>query len=151
MTTLARTWRLLARTLRRRCPVCGQGPLFRTYFTPLDRCPACGFYYVRGNEYGQEGYFTGAMAINLVITGVVPLVVLFVVALAGRLSVPVLMIGGGLWTVLFPILFYPYACILWIVIDHLLHPPTPAELAGQQPNNDVASPLAAMRGRRRKP
>lgn len=60
-------------------------------------------------------------------------------------------IGGGLWTVLFPILFYPYACILWIVIDHLLHPPTPAELAGQQPNNDVASPLAAMRGRRRKP
>jgi uncharacterized protein (DUF983 family) len=149
MTPRPRFWRLLWRTFRRRCPVCGQGPLFRTYFTPHDRCSACGFYYVRGNEYGREGYFTGAMAINLVITGVVPLVALFILAVTTRLSVWELTAAGVAWTVLFPIVFYPYSCALWIVIDHLLHPPTPAELAGQRPDNDVASPLAAMRGRRR--
>ena len=151
MTALRRTWRLLARTFRRRCPVCGQGPLFRTYFTPHERCAACGFYYVRGNEYRREGYFTGAMAIALVITGVVPLVLLFILAVTGRLSAVPFTVGSVLWAILFPIIFYPYCCALWIVIDHLLHPPTPAELAGQRPDNDVASPLSARRGRRRDP
>lgn len=143
-------WLLLWRAFfRRRCPVCGEGPLFQTYFTPRERCSACGFYYVRGNEYGREGYFTGAMAILLVLTGIPPLIALFLLAIMGQLSAMPFTIGAVVWAILFPILFYPFACALWIVVDHLLHPLTPAERAGQQPGNDVASPLAAQRGRDR--
>ena len=72
-------------------------------------------------------------------------------AVAGRLSAVPFTVGSVLWAILFPIIFYPYCCALWIALDHVLHPPTPAELAGQRPDNDVASPLSAMRGRRRDP
>jgi uncharacterized protein (DUF983 family) len=34
-------WTVLGRTLRRRCPECGQGPLFRGYLGVLPRCPVC--------------------------------------------------------------------------------------------------------------
>jgi uncharacterized protein (DUF983 family) len=143
-------WRLVGCALRLRCPVCGTGRLFRSYFTPNERCPHCGFLIARGNEYGHEGYFTGAMAINLVITGVVPLVVLSILAMTTALTAMQLVIAGVVWTVLFPLLFYPYACALWIVVDHLSNPPPPAELAGEQTARPVASPLAARRERARR-
>ena len=31
----------IARGLRRRCPNCGQGRLFRAYLKPVEACPAC--------------------------------------------------------------------------------------------------------------
>jgi uncharacterized protein (DUF983 family) len=140
-------WALLWRGLRLRCPVCGRGPLFARGLTPHARCSNCGFYFARDNEYGQEGYFTGAMAINLVLTGVIPLVVVLVLALTRPVPVPVLMAAGIAWTILFPILFYRHACALWIVIDHLLNPPTAAERAGERTVGPTASPLADRRRR----
>ena len=85
----------------------------------------------RDNEYGQEGYFTGAMAIDFVITGVLPLIAIFVLALMSRFAVVPLTIAGVTWTALFPIVFYRHTCAIWIVIDHLINPPSAAELAGE--------------------
>src|SRR5262245_19155102 len=54
---------LFGRGLRLVCPVCGEGRLFYPLrFKMYERCPVCGFVYER-----EEGYFTGAMAVNLVI------------------------------------------------------------------------------------
>jgi uncharacterized protein (DUF983 family) len=139
--------RLLWRCLRLRCPICGVGPLFRRGLTAHARCPHCGFRYARGSEYGQEGYFTGAMAINLVITGILPLIVVFALALTTDLPVLPLTVAGVVWVVVFPILFYRHAAALWVLIDHTLNPPSAAELAGQHEPASVASPLAADRDR----
>jgi uncharacterized protein (DUF983 family) len=147
MTSRPNGWRLLGRCLRLRCPVCGQGPIFRSWFAAHERCERCGFVFARDNEYGQEGYFTGAMAINVVITGVLPLIAIFVLALTSRFPVVPLTTAGVIWTALFPILFYRHACAIWIVIDHLINPPSPAELAGERRATPVASPLAADRER----
>ncbi|MCC6628072.1 MAG: DUF983 domain-containing protein [Chloroflexi bacterium] len=141
-------WRLLGRCLRLRCPVCGQGRLFRSGLSVNEQCPTCRFRFARANEYGSEGYFTGAMAINLVVTGVLPLIVIVGIAMTSTVPVVPLTTVGVIWTVVFPILGYRHACALWVFVDHLLNPVTAAELVRQ----DVApastpSPIAADRAR----
>jgi uncharacterized protein (DUF983 family) len=42
---------VILRGLRRRCPRCGEGPLFRRWIEAYDRCPACGVLYLR--NYGD--------------------------------------------------------------------------------------------------
>src|SRR5687767_11443797 len=44
------------------CPVCRRGRIFRTYYTPYERCPSCGVEFER-----NRGEVTGGMGINLVI------------------------------------------------------------------------------------
>jgi uncharacterized protein (DUF983 family) len=46
--------------LRRRCPECGRGAIFRAPFSMNETCPNCGIDFDRG----QPGYFTGAMYIS---------------------------------------------------------------------------------------
>ena len=38
---------VLGRGLRKRCPHCGQGPLFSGFAHHLERCPVCGLIYER--------------------------------------------------------------------------------------------------------
>lgn len=53
-------WRtVLWRGLRLRCPVCGVGRLFRTFFAMHERCTACGVGFAR--EHGQ---WVGSLDIN---------------------------------------------------------------------------------------
>src|SRR5262245_45684795 len=47
----------------RRCPRCGSGNLFKSWFRIRDRCPRCGLRLER-----EEGGFLGAMTINYVVT-----------------------------------------------------------------------------------
>src|SRR5688572_1851356 len=58
-----RVFTLFARALLLRCPVCGRGGIFTSWFRTKRRCPSCGFSLER-----EEGYFSGAMAVNLVAT-----------------------------------------------------------------------------------
>src|SRR5215469_13744403 len=53
---------LFWRAVLLRCPRCGKGPLFRRGYAMYERCPVCGWLYER-----EEGYWTGAMAVNLVV------------------------------------------------------------------------------------
>jgi uncharacterized protein (DUF983 family) len=109
-------WLLLGRALRLRCPVCGKSPMMRDWFHVKERCSACGHVFER-----EEGYFTGAMALNLVITeGVVAVVVLPATLLQAPI-IPVIAVAI-LGSVGLPLLAFPYARALWIVIDLLLHP-----------------------------
>ncbi len=50
--------RVIGRAMRLRCPVCGQGPMFRG-ITTRDHCPVCGFQFER-----EVGYFTNGIVLN---------------------------------------------------------------------------------------
>ena len=55
----------LSTILSLRCPVCEKGKIFHSYFDTPERCPSCGFYFMREN-----GYFLPHVAIgySLIVT-----------------------------------------------------------------------------------
>lgn len=115
---------MLRRGARRRCPRCGGGHLFRTYWSIRDRCPRCGLLFAR-----EPGYFTGVYLVNLavVLTVLFVVVMVFAVWLSGHPGaslVPPLALGGTL-AVLVPIAFYPFARTIWSALDLAF---TPMEL-----------------------
>jgi uncharacterized protein (DUF983 family) len=59
--------------LRCRCPRCGQGKLFRSWFNQmLPRCPICGLPYFR-----ESGYYVGGMIFSYGLTAAALLLVWF--------------------------------------------------------------------------
>jgi uncharacterized protein (DUF983 family) len=108
---------LFARGLRQRCPVCGKGKIFQGFFKTYERCPVCHFVYER-----EPGYYTGAMAINLIVTELLIVVVAVPVAASQVVSIPVMIALGLTLPILLPLIFYRPTKSLWISLDHLLHP-----------------------------
>jgi uncharacterized protein (DUF983 family) len=99
------------------CPVCGEGRVFVGWFKMNENCPVCGFHFER-----EEGYFTGAMAVNLVVSELLLAAVAIPLALQPWASLFwLLLIGGGL-ALLLPLLFYRHSKAFWMSIDHLFHP-----------------------------
>ncbi len=113
------------RALLLRCPVCGGGGIFRSFFSLRDRCPTCGFVYARG----EHGYQLGSMALNLV----VPLVIWFFSffgLLYGTWPNPPwfwLQWGSVAFMVGFPVLFHPMSHTLAIALDVVVRPPSQGE------------------------
>ena len=98
-----------------RCPRCGSGHLFRRYFTLQPDCPRCALHFER-----EEGYWVGALAVNIAIVMAI-FVVAFVVILVA--TVPEVPVGPSLAVlvpvmVFGPILFYPFSKTLWMAIDY---------------------------------
>jgi uncharacterized protein (DUF983 family) len=110
---------LLGRGLHLRCPVCGQGKLYRGWFKMYEQCPVCHFTYER-----EAGYFTGAMAVNLIVSELI--IAAITIPLAVNQDIPLipLILWGLTMPILFPLLFYRHTKSLWMSLDHLLHPVT---------------------------
>jgi uncharacterized protein (DUF983 family) len=107
---------LLWRALLLRCPRCGKGKLFQHGYTMHETCSVCGWRFER-----EEGYWTGAMAVNLVVTELLIAVVIFPLAVSGVPAAPLLIIGVPV-TIALPFLFYRHSKSFWMTIDFLLHP-----------------------------
>ncbi len=105
-------WRLvLWRGLRLRCPVCGQGKLFRSYFTMHERCECCGVGFAR--EHGQ---WVGSLDINTLLTA------FLLMAGAGFGPVWTLETSLTVWcsaAVLLPVAMFRFSRGLWTAIVHL--------------------------------
>lgn len=119
---MERAWTLLLRGLRQRCPVCGKGKLFRHWFTMYKQCPVCHFTYER-----EEGYFTSAMAINLVVSELLVTAAVVPFSVIAGLNpgipfVPILLAGLPL-PILLPVLFFRPSRAIWMSMDHWLNPP----------------------------
>jgi uncharacterized protein (DUF983 family) len=99
-----------------RCPRCGQAPLFRSGYTTHRRCPICQWRFER-----EEGYWTGAMAINLVVAEFLIAVIVIPLAISGTPVIPLLILTLPL-PILLPVLFYWHAKAFWIALDFLIHP-----------------------------
>jgi uncharacterized protein (DUF983 family) len=112
-------WTLVWRGLRKVCPVCGRGKLFRTWFKMRDRCPSCGYSFER-----EEGYFVGALIVNIAVAeawfGLLFLVVVF--ATAPDIAWAPLLIVALVTNGLLPVVFYPYSKSLWMALDLYFHP-----------------------------
>jgi len=99
------------RGLRLKCPVCGQGKLFRTYFRMNDHCACCGVGFSR--EHGQ---WVGSLDINTLLTAVVLMI--------GIIASPNWSVRTSLWVwctaaVVFPILSFRFVRGVWTAIVHL--------------------------------
>jgi uncharacterized protein (DUF983 family) len=115
----------LIRALFLRCPNCGKGKLFRRGYTMYDKCSVCGWLFER-----EPGYWTGAIALNLVVTEL--LIAIVVVPLATWLALtqqPItLLIAIGLpMPFILPFLFFRHAKSFWMSIDFWIHPVDPEE------------------------
>jgi uncharacterized protein (DUF983 family) len=116
----------LTRGLRKRCPNCGAGGLFTSFFGLRERCPSCGIAFER-----EEGYWLGAMIVSIGVTEA-----LFGIWLVGGIllrwpDVPwtLLLVGGLVLNATVPIVTYPWAKTTWMGLHHAFVPPDAAEEA----------------------
>lgn len=108
----------LGRALRKRCPYCGGGAIFQSWFTLRDRCPNCGTLYAY-----EDGYFLGAYAINLVVTELATVALVIWLIAGTDLQVLRMQLIGISLAVALPLFFYPIALLIWIALDNTFHPP----------------------------
>ena len=105
----------LARGAALRCPVCGRARVFQSPFRVRHHCPACLALFQR-----EEGFFVGAIMINVVTTEAA-------VMAAGGVCLLLLGDGGTLLlallfavALLFPVAFYHHSWSLWLALDHIV-------------------------------
>ena len=119
---MKRFWLILKRSLLLRCPRCGKGKLFRRWFATYERCSICHFVLER-----EEGFYTGAIAINLVISEllVTAIIIPFAVWAALNPGVPFipLVIALSPLPFIFPFIFFRHSKALWIGMAYWLDPP----------------------------
>ena len=106
--------RILWRGVRKKCARCGGGDLFRHWFTMAEDCPHCGLHFER-----EQGYFVGAVVVNMMIVGALFAIVLIVFSVMTApdipwvtlllLELPIVIIG--------PMLLYPFTKTIWVAVD----------------------------------
>ena len=99
----------LRRTIRNRCPRCGEGPVLKNLFNRHDKCSSCNFEYSR-----EDGFFIGGIPISYaLICGfwIVPLLMLWILGWIGMDWLLGLCFGGA---IVLPFLTYPYCQCLWL-------------------------------------
>ena len=113
---------LAGRALRLRCPACGEGRAFETWFRMRTRCSACGLHL----ERGEHGYVVGAYMFNIIAAELV-----FAAILIGTLAATwpdppwtLLQYGGVALMIGLPVLFYPFAKTVFLAFDLVFRPPT---------------------------
>jgi uncharacterized protein (DUF983 family) len=120
---------MIWRGLRRRCARCGTKVPFVDYFHIDERCPRCGYRFVR-----EEGSFTGVYLVNYAVTAVILVTLImgavFLIAI-GDVQLPILPVlaAGFVIAIAVPVLFYPFAVTTWAAIDLMARPLEPAEEA----------------------
>lgn len=116
---------LLRNGIRKKCPVCGQGKLFRRWSKILEQCPRCHLQFDR-----IEGHSLGALGLNTIATVIVLFVTVTVSVVLTIPTIPVLPLVSlclGV-AIVMPILFAPFSWTLWTAIDLAMRPPTPGEI-----------------------
>ncbi len=126
----------ISRGLRLRCPVCGQGKLFRGWFTMYDDCSYCHFRYER-----SPGFWLGSIYANYGLTALIVTGAFF--ALFFTEALPEEWTKGLLlaFSLLFPLWFFRYARGIWLAIDVYFDPvpadKNPAVLREKQANTSA--------------
>jgi hypothetical protein len=116
---------LVARALRRRCPVCASKGFLVSWFKLAERCPRCGLATDR-----VVGHWIGAVGMNSILTFgslLVVLVVGMVLTYPDIAVVPVLAASVAT-AVLVPLVAWPYSQTLWTAVDLMMRPVTAEEL-----------------------
>lgn len=106
---------VLSRSLRLRCPACGQSSIIDRPFHIKHHCPSCRSLFKR-----EEGFFVGAILANVVITEFVILLICFVWLMILGSSYDTVLVGLFIVALLFPVAFYQHSWSLWLGFDYLI-------------------------------
>jgi uncharacterized protein (DUF983 family) len=106
---------MLRRAVALRCPRCGEGALFASWFRMHDVCPVCDLRFER-----EPGYFVGAIYVNYAITAVLCLGGPIALDVAFGIPLWAQLVLACLLAALVPIVFFRYSRSLWLCIDHLV-------------------------------
>jgi uncharacterized protein (DUF983 family) len=113
---------LLLRALRLRCPVCGQGRLFRNWISMHPRCEHCNFCFERG-----PGFWLGSIYVNYGLTALLTTAIFFGFFLTDLLSADQLLWMLTAFCLLFPLWFFRYARSIWLAFDVYFDRPRASE------------------------
>ena len=105
------------RSLRLRCPRCGEGELFRGWFQMRGRCVVCEFSFDRG-----PGFYLGSIYVNYGLTAILLTALYFSLYFSGAVSPNAALCICLAFCILFPIWFFRYARSLWLGMDCYLDP-----------------------------
>ena len=106
---------VLSRSLRLRCPACGEASIARGPFRLRHHCPSCRSLFKR-----EEGFFVGAILANILTTEFVILVVCFGWLLVIGSSYESVLAGLIVVALVFPVAFYHHSWSLWLAFDYLV-------------------------------
>lgn len=107
--------KILSRCVGLRCPACGGASIFRAPFRRRHHCPACGALFER-----EEGYFVGAISVNVITTELVILLVYILCLLTISFNETLIFVVLLPLALLFPVAFYHHSWSLWLSFDHLI-------------------------------
>jgi uncharacterized protein (DUF983 family) len=108
---------IVSRSLRTRCPVCGEGKIFRDWFRVHPQCKICGARFER-----EPGFFLGSIYFNYGLTALIVAILFPVLLFGGYAENNTLLMGSLLFMVIFPVLFFPLARSLWLGFDEFVDP-----------------------------
>ena len=119
--------------LRLRCPNCGRGRIFISWFRIRAHCPVCGLKL----ERGEEGYQVGSYMFNIIAAELCFAVVFFAILIATWPDPPwrLLEYGGIALMIIAPFVFFPFSKTLFLAFDLVFRPAAHDELA---PPGDAA-------------
>jgi uncharacterized protein (DUF983 family) len=103
--------------LKRRCPVCRKGAVFRGLYAMNELCPSCGIKFER-----ESGYFLGALVIAYVmgVATVIPTVILLVRHFEAE--IPIVVLIPSLQLLLLHPVLYIYSRMAWLYFDRAANP-----------------------------
>lgn len=129
--------------LRFRCPNCGDGRLFSSFFKIRDECPVCGLSF-----YPESGYYAGAMYLDYALSAAV-----FLAFFIPSLFLPELTHLSYVQKNILWVAFGTALCLgfsrpsysLWLAIDYWISPWKPQRLQKTQGNGEILEvPLVSM-------
>ena len=126
--------KMLARAWRLRCPRCGRGRLFRSWFSMYPRCQWCELHYER-----EPGYFLGSIYINYGLTALLVTVGYFALFFSGLVDPQQALWIVAVGALIFPLWFFRYARSLWLGFDHFWDP-TPGGAWSDAPGETEDTP-----------
>ncbi len=109
---------LTSRALRLRCPLCGEGKLYRSWFKMKPSCTHCRLKFER-----EPGYYLGSIYINYGLTAVL-MTIGYMVGILMKWAAPAVLLWTAFgFTIVFPLLMFPFSRALWLAFDLAWDPP----------------------------
>ena len=107
--------RTLRYALHLKCPACGTSSIVRKPFHIKHHCDICHALFKR-----EEGFFVGAILMNVVVSELIILVVCFLALLLLGADYDDVLIVLFVVGILFPVLFFHHSWSLWLAFDYLV-------------------------------
>jgi uncharacterized protein (DUF983 family) len=129
--------------LRFRCPNCGDGRLFSSFFKIRDECPVCGLSF-----YPESGYYAGAMYLDYALAAAVFLAVFVPSLFLPDFTHLSYLQKNILWVIFGTVLCLGFArpsYSLWLAIDYWISPWKPQRMQKTHSNGEILEvPLVSM-------